>query len=74
MSWGSISSQTRAAQTNATDFATSSLYPRIEEAAALMSADCKVDDLFRQHKRILQMTGCWLELPKKVQQKVQQPR
>jgi hypothetical protein len=41
----------------------------MEEAAALMSADHKVDDLFRQHRRILQTTDCWLELPEKVQQK-----
>jgi hypothetical protein len=27
-----------------------------------------VDDLFRQHKRILQTSDHWLELPEKVQQ------
>jgi hypothetical protein len=33
-----------------------------------MSTDRKVDDLFRQHRRILQTIGRWLELPEKVQQ------
>jgi hypothetical protein len=34
----------------------------------LMSTDRKVDDLFRQHRRILQTIGRWLESPEKVQQ------
>lgn len=33
-----------------------------------MSTDRRVDDLFRQHRRILQTSGRWLELPEKVQQ------
>jgi hypothetical protein len=34
----------------------------------LMSTDRGVDDLFRQHGRILQTSDRWLELPEKVQQ------
>ena len=34
----------------------------------LMSTDRKVDDLFRQHRRILQTSDRRLELPEKVQQ------
>jgi hypothetical protein len=33
-----------------------------------MSTDRKVNDLFRQHRRILQTSDHWLELPEKVQQ------
>ena len=34
----------------------------------LMNTDRKVDELFRQHRRILQTIGRWLEPPEKVQQ------
>ncbi len=34
----------------------------------LVSTDRKADDLFRQHRRILQTSDRWLELPEKVQQ------
>jgi hypothetical protein len=34
----------------------------------LMSTNRKIDDLFRQHRRILQMIGRWFELSGKVQQ------
>ena len=34
----------------------------------LMSTDRRVDDVFRQHRRILQASDRWLELPEKVQQ------